>query len=739
MAAWWAHSRNAQGQRQELVAHLRAVAALARQFADPFGGGEVAERAGLWHDLGKFHPDWQHYLVQSEAEEEAARQQQRQPRRFRPPDHKGAGVKQALDCQLEALAFVIQGHHGGLPSQGEVRDFCHRVARGPASQQALALARQQLPELAPLSPPALPPWVTESRQTLEFFLRMIFSALVDADSLDTEAHRDPIAAQARGSATDLAALERQLTAAQQQLMASLATPNSPVNRVRREVYQTCLQAAEREPGLFRLTVPTGGGKTRSALAFALRHAVRHGLRRVVVALPYLSITEQTAAEYRAIFDSLDPRIVLEHHSNVEVQEDEEDFAATAVWARLASENWDAPLIVTTTVQLFESLFSNRRAATRKLHRLARSVIILDEAQALPVELLTPILDALRELVRHYGATVVLSTATQPAFEVIPLFRDLPATEIAPAPEPWFQLLRRVEYDWRLEPVEWDDVASWLRESPQALAIVNTKGDALALLQTLSDPTALHLSTLLCGAHRRAVLAEVRRRLEAGDPCRLVATQVVEAGVDLDFPLVVRALGPLDSVIQAAGRCNREGMLPHLGRVIVVQPKAGRLPPGVYRTATELTLSLVREGAGDADAPTTARHYFQQLLQLIPSGTDQPGIQQLRASFDYPQVAQRFRMIPDNTEAVVITSYGSPDEQERVRALLNQLRARQGNPRLLLRALQPYVVNLRTAAANQLREFIVPVIAGVGEWIRPHGYDPICGLVSETIRADELVI
>jgi CRISPR-associated endonuclease/helicase Cas3 len=370
--------------------------------------------------------------------------------------------------------------------------------------------------------------------------------------------------------------------------------------------------------------------------------------------------------------------------------------------------------------------------------LAESVIVLDEAQALPMPVLTPILDALRELVNHYRATVVLSTATQPAFDQLPVFRDTPAQTIGADPAPWFAALRRVRYEWQPGPLGWSEIAAILREAPQTLAVMNTKNDALALLDALDDADALHLSTLLCGAHRTAVIETVSRRLKAGEPCRVVATQVVEAGIDFDFPLVVRAFGPLDSVIQAAGRCNREGRLAE-GRVVIVEPAKGSLPPGLYRTAAGVTSTIVGSEPVDANDPAVARRYYEHLLRIVEPATDKKEVQAARKELNYPETARRFRMIDDDTEAVVVTTYGTPEQRARVRALVDDLRAQRGNPRESLRGLQPFMVNLRRHAADRVRHFIVPILDGIGEWIRPDGYHPVRGLLVDEVRADELVL
>lgn len=543
----YAHSQNHEGNRHLLVDHLRGTARRAGLFADAFGASELASLVALWHDLGKFNPEFQEYLLRCETEPSS---------HARGPDHKAAGAQLATS-HLGLLGLLIQGHHGGLQAQVHLKPWLDRSARDHRVADALTQAEQALPDLGPAAPPTVPEYTRGDPRAVELFLRMVFSTLVDADYFDTEEHFDLGRTERRGSRATVAQLWDWFKRDQDALT---RRGRGVVNQVRNDIYQACVEAAEQPPGLFRLTVPTGGGKTRSAMAFALRHALRHCHRRVIVAVPFLTITEQTAAVYQEIFEtSADDAVVLEHHSAA-ARAEGEDFRAGRVWARLAAENWDAPMVVTTTVQLFPSLFSNMPSRTRKLHRLARSVIILDEAQSLPPHLLGPTLNALRDLCEHYGATSALSTATQPAFEAIKEFADLPATEIVPDPSRYFRLLVRVRYEWWSEEVSWEDVAGLMRTERQALAVVNTKKDALALLAALDGPEALHLSTMLCGAHRRRVIEDMRRRLADGEPCRLVSTQVIEAGVDLDFPLVLWAMGPLDGIMQSAGRCNREGRL-----------------------------------------------------------------------------------------------------------------------------------------------------------------------------------
>ena len=725
---YYAHSQNQQGHRQELAAHLRGVAELSSSFAAAFDATELGRLLGLYHDIGKYSGDFQSYLLAAEAGIRAG---------GHGPDHKAAGAQYGISSGLGLAAMALQGHHGGLKTAPQFKEWIQTNQKDASIAGAAAQAAQLLTELRMPRKVALPPYILRDPVAADFYIRMLFSALVDADFLDTERHFSPERAPSRGTDISMRDLLERLLRFHEPLN---GRSSDPVGQARDEIYQACLTAAELPPGLFRLAAPTGGGKTISAMAFALRHAAKHGHRRVIVGVPFISITEQTADVYRSIFgaDESGKEIVLEHHSGVTGRDDEGDAVdPRRRWQRLAAENWDAPIVVTTTVQLFESIFAAGPGRCRKLHNLARSVILLDEAQSLPPRLLGPILSSLKELCSRYGATVLLSTATQPAFDAIPAFGEIPTTEVLPNAAELFRRLKRVEYEWRTDVVSrWEEIAGTLRRERQAMAILNTKRDALSLLQALDDPLALHLSTLLCGAHRRDVIKEVGRRLSTGNRCILVSTQVVEAGVNLDFPLVARALAPLDSIIQAAGRCNREGKA-EKGRVLVFRPEGGALPRGSYRTGAQLTASLLAAGNLDPDDPATTRLYFQRLYDSVD--TDGEGIQKLRSTLDFPEVEHRFKMIEDDTESVVIASYGTVEQQRRVKGLVERLAARDPHPRALLRQIQPYLVTVRRREAERYRRegLITPLAPGVGEW--QGRYDTVCGLVPEDPDPDAFVI
>ena len=488
-----------------------------------------------------------------------------------------------------------------------------------------------------------------------------------------------------------------------EFIAKLGVRSSPdVALVRNEVLRGSLRAAEQSPGFFSLTVPTGGGKTLASLAFALAHAERHSMRRLIFVVPFLTVIEQNAAVIRsAVGEREYGSVVLEHHSNVPTPSDDpadrDGQTAREVRQRLLAENWDAPVVITTAVQFFESLFSDRPTQVRKIHNIANSVVVFDEAQTFPPGLLRPLVGMLRQLVDEYRCTAVFCTATQPALAndlrgsdgSEPLLPRDSVREIAPDPPALFARLKRVDIGWPgsgTTPLS--TVAASMARVGRALAVVNTKKQARELFAQLlaHDPTAIHLSTRMCAAHRRAVVAEIRRRLEAQEPCLVASTQLVEAGVDVDFPAVWRAFGPLDSVAQAAGRCNREGKLPGLGRVAVFRPEDNSMPAGVYRRATGVTEVMLKVGDGSIDihAPSSFAGYFVRLYNS--SDLDGRRVLDARRVLDFPEVASRFKLIDDVTTWVLVP-YGKGAEWfERT------LRGEQFG-RGQLRQMQPFMVSL----------------------------------------------
>ncbi len=751
----FAHSKEAVPKEQwhRLEDHLRSTASLAAEFARAWGGSELAFLAGLWHDLGKYAPDWQEFLAKAGSEAPVLGEDtevtiesgnRSPPKRRRGPDHSTAGSLHSLKHFGErgpgafpglVLRFAIAAHHAGLDDRQGLKTRLDNPEKTARYERVIAQVPGDI--LSPGVEPALPSFLrtTGEENTLrmrrfEALVRMVFSALVDADYLDTEAFVES------GRGAEARPAQRQIwrplteygSVLETHLCSFDAASQTAVNRARRRVLKWCLAAAEGPRGAYSLTVPTGGGKTLSSLAFALRHARTHGHERVIVALPFLSILDQTADVYRKVFEeTLGPSLV-EHHSNVTPLRD-------TMANRLASENWHAPLIVTTQVQLFESLFSNRPRHCRKLHNLANSVVVLDEVQTLPVELLAPILDQLQELQQNYGVSLLLTTATQPALHSRPLgvlrFQGLDPRPVEIVPEgeanSLFEAFHRVEIEWpaRPDPLDWPTLASEIVGNPQALAIVHKRQDARDLwraCETVAPGEQIHLSALMCPAHRREVLARIRRLLSDGRQCRVVSTQLVEAGVDLDFPIVYRAMAGLESLAQSAGRCNREGLLPHLGRFIVFNPVTE--PPSLLKLHRDIAQVMLRaEPRLQLTRPETFRSYFDQLYAT--RNLDSRGVQPLRASLRFAEVAAKFRMIDDAGETVFVP-YG-----EEGRLAIQNLR--YGGPSVnAFRALQPFGVSIFPTALMELRAQSAVELFHDSIWVLVSdlNYDSNLGLVFE---------
>lgn len=670
---------------EPLEDHLHAVARLAAEFAGAFGAEEWGRLAGLWHDLGKYRPEFQARLLGSREQVE----------------HAGVGAALAHAKSRDRglpLAFVIAGHHAGLANlkssaEGNRRPLAARLQANRAVAEALRgvfPADIVAPEV-PLLPGFLLPFDETKRLLLEMWVRLLFSALVDADFLATEEFCRPERRLALPmNRTSIPDLSGKLDTHLDELVAGLSPEERerPVNQRRAQVLSACRAEAARPPGLFSLTVPTGGGKTLAVLSFALRHAVKNRLERVVVGIPFTSIIEQTAAVYKK---ALGEDNVLEHHSALDPKAAEETNREAELRRRLAAENWDAPVVVTTNVQLFESLFSAHPSRCRKLHRLTRSVIVLDEAQTLPPELLLPVLDVLRQLVDHYGASVVFTTATQPALgqrESLP--QGLVGVhEIAPRPPELAKSLRRVTVRWPdldAGPTAYPELAAEIAALPRVLAVVHRRADARVLAERLPAVGRFHLSALMCPAHRKVTLERLQEELRTGGVCRLVSTQLIEAGVDVDFAVVYRALAGVDSLAQAAGRCNREGkLLAEEGRFVVYLAETPP-PRGLPWKGFKVTHQMLREGGGQLDLldPAVYESYFRQLYQLCP--LDKHGVQAERRELNFAAVEQRFQMIEDGYTRPIVVPFGAALER------LEELR-RKGPGRDLLRSLQPFTVSV----------------------------------------------
>ncbi|MDQ0395878.1 CRISPR-associated helicase Cas3' [Labrys monachus] len=691
---YYAHSSEDQDRArwQPLAEHLRAVAELGAVRGGKFGAGKACAVAGWLHDLGKYTKEFQAYIA---------------GQRRDGGDHSTAGAQEVLRLAsarsdrliAELVAYAIAGHHAGLPDRsGETGSLDDRLVK--ALPQLDAVWRDEVEaDAAGLFPPAFEPHPDGSRHAFQFaFLgRMIFSTLVDADFLDTEAYYAGL--EGRPVDRDWPLLPGHVDRLVGLLDAHMAAktkaaPDTPLNRLRGEILGHVRAGAALAPGVFTLDVPTGGGKTLASLAFALDHARRWGMERIVYAIPFTSIIDQTATIFR---DALGEDVVLEHHSAIE--EEKPSNAEGRDKLRLAMENWDAPVVVTTNVQLFESLFANRSSRCRKLHNLARAVIVLDEAQTIPLPVLRPCVAALDELARNYGCTIVLCTATQPAL-ASPRFKGGfeigTDRELAPRPVDLHAALKRVTLELRGTMTD-DDLVEELAGHPQGLVVVNGRKHALDLYrkaEAVGLEGVIHLTTRQTAADRRRILQDVRQRLRDGRPCRLVATSLIEAGVDIDFPRAWRAETGLDQIMQAAGRVNREGRRPAEESLVVVFRPAEALPPTEIRGFAAAMQRVVAKGHRDLASQAAITDYFREVYWQRGGDLDRHGVatafvvdpRGMTTNFAYRTVAAKFRLVESGMEAVIVAI------EEEAGATLRALAA----------GLPP------AAAARRLQNFVVQV-------------------------------
>lgn len=712
-----AHLENSELKQPHILReHLSCVAALAEEFicqANP-RLGEATRWAGLLHDLGKYRIEFQDYL---------------RGRRISSFETHHAVYGAALAYLLAqkyksqgwiAVAFAIAAHHAGLHnSQGDgslnglVKNPNYKIFEDAAILENLRSKFEaenesvKIPEIL-----SNVEFVGTDKLKMETATRMIFSSLVDADFLDTEKHyqngreRAPLKLDEKL----LRSLLKKLEAARLKKVEEAKAKNADEKliEIRNSIYENCLRKAAEAPGFFSLTVPTGGAKTLAAMAFALRHALAHDLRRVVVVIPYLSIIEQNAKDYREIFGA---DVVIENHSSVVIREEDKssDFDERRNPLALAAENWDAPVVVTTSVQFIESLFSHKPSRCRKLHNIARSVVIFDEVQTLPPKLLEPLFSVWRELRDNYGVSFVFSTATQPAFRKNETnfkngFGANEMREITDDTDEIFRNLNRVEYDFEnfQKPRSWSEIASEMHNEPQILCVVNTRKHAFELWNELNrqkgennfsgsiDAATFHLSSAMCAEHRLEMIETIKKKLKNGDRCRVVSTQLIEAGVDLDFPVLFRAAAPLDSIVQAAGRCNREGKLTK-GRVVIFTPADNKLPPGVYRAATDIACSIL----GNIEAEDLATNYeifgnyFKRVYQMTDTGKE---IEDERKKLNFREVSSKAKVI-ENEGVAVIAPYKNAKEIVRKIRMKNLHTENVVFGKNDLRSLQRFMVNL----------------------------------------------
>ena len=693
---------------QTVKEHLENVAALAKQFAEPFGAGGMAEQCGLAHDVGKYTKDFQEHLRGA----------------LKKPDHSTAGAQEILPICGISGAYCIAGHHAGLMNGGGQMDSSQtsgtlygRMTKEinkeyQVYKQEISLQRPNPPQLTQLGTGGF---------TNSFFIRMLFSCLVDADFLDTEAFMKNQEVRA-WNGCDLPALLKKLESFLNEK--HWLEGKAGLNQKRSEILKTCIrEGTDSEKGLFTLTVPTGGGKTVASLAFALHHAVAHHMRRIFYVIPYCSIIEQTVDTFGEI---LGAKNVLAHYSGAEYDDENEQLAER----RLATENWDMPVVVTTAVQFFESLFSNKTSACRKLHNLADSVVVFDEVQTLPVSYLKPCVDAIAELTVNYGTSCVLCTATQPALQ--PFFKEyapnLQSKEICPNTEELYSLFRRVRYEPLGELTD-EELAQRLNDLKQVLCIVQTRKQAKNVYQLLNGEGCFHLSTLMTPRDRRDALEKIRKRLDDKKPCRVVSTSLIEAGVDVDFPTVYRAYAGLDSEIQAGGRCNREGRNAAQDSVVFLfQPESKYRVPDALKLPVQEAQS-VTAGVEDMTLPAVTQAYFSALYKDKGSAVDLKGIVKgfedgalSNGIFPFKTAARNFRFIENDTWTIFIPC------DETSRRMASQLQQEAFQPDVsFYRLLGQYCVSVYQNHFQELYPSLVMVGERLGILTVKNLYDTKLGL------------
>lgn len=653
--------------------HQRGVAKLASHFAEGFGCGDIAYVMGMIHDKGKEQEEWQKYIQGATGYNKEYESIKSGP----PHAYVGATISQMQYPQIAPLiAQAIAGHHRGLY---DYCDYIEETKRGiPKGVIMDDIIPYQFPKFSKLEP-----------FDLHHLVRILFSCLVDADTLDTEAFMTPEQAQLRGSHTSMQKLLAMLEQHLWELKSNAS--DTEVNRIRNYVQEQCIKESQGGGGFYSLTVPTGGGKTLASVLWALHHAIKNNLQRIIIAIPYTSIIVQTAATLKRIFGEDN---VLEHHSNINPDDIKDEERRERL--QLATENWDYPIIVTTNVQLFESLFSNRRSDCRKLHNIIRSVIILDEVQTLPIDFYKPIVHTLDSLQRVFGASILFTTASQPILSgriegtnPSASFGALQSVhEIIPPEARLHEKLRRVDLKFFEETKSYDEIAEELSKHQRVLCIVNTRRDAKELYNRLpKDGICLHLSRMMCPAHVSITIEQIKKTLTTQNdiPIRVIATQLIEAGVDIDFPVVFRQEAGLDSILQAAGRCNREGFHNICTTYVFSLGKEHPLPPGFITQTNNARLNMGRQH--DWFSPEAMACYFRQLYSRIDD-FDKKQMQKLlyKPECEFEEAAHQFRLIDDRTISIIINWNKSINLYEQLIS--------QGPSYSLMKRLAQYCVSIR---------------------------------------------
>lgn len=681
---------------QTLWDHLWGTADRAESFADAFSAGKYARKIALHHDIGKYSDNFQKRIRGSKIQ----------------VDHSSAGAKYLYESNKNALgliaAYCISGHHSGLPDGGSLSqprdgELYARLTKELDDYSASQIDfKDEDPRLS------TPETAIKNGFQMSFLTRMVYSCLVDADWLDTENFISGY--KPRGSFESIKSLWDRYS----RELARFGHPKSELNILRAEILQNCLDAAAGKSGVYTLTAPTGSGKTISSMAFALKHAIAQGMRRVIYIVPYNTIIEQNAEVFEKI---LGTENILQHHSGIAYANDEHSPEYRKL---LATENWDATVIVTSSVRFFESLYANRSSDCRKLHNIAGSVLVFDEAQMIPLAYLIPCVEVIKELVVNYRCSAVLATATQSSLDSY--FQPLRLKEIVSRPNEMYELFKRVRYDCSLGKLSDEELADKLQRHDQVLCILNTKRRAQALIEKIDG--AIHLSTSMYPLHRSRVLAEIRNKLDDGNPCVVISTSLIEAGVDVDFPVVYREMAGLDSVVQAAGRCNRENKRGRNESVVYVFESEDR-PHGSIAQNVSAYEYAARQ-VSDISSLEAIKHYFEQLRYIIgQEGLDRKSVVQTfndgaKAAFSMPfeSVAKAFHLIEEDTRSIYVLT----QEIELAARLRNKELSRE-----LFRELQKYSVSLRRSDFYKIEHQLERLDEEIFMLTVPEFYDETIGI------------
>lgn len=675
--AFIAHKLEDSDQVQPLIEHLQKTAAMAKQFGEIMGMGDLAYQTGLYHDIGKYSDQFQQYI---------------RGQRSGKIDHSTAGAQLMFKYKRVPESFCIAGHHAGIPDMGDQTDhdfegtWKGRLKRSIPDYQNY---KKELPEPQNVICSLMDQVSSDGIQFM-LFIRMLFSCLVDADFLDTERYMSEGKVY-RGGFDSISFLSQRFFSWLQEQ--GYMDPHSMLNKKRFSILQQCIHKGEENPGLFTLTVPTGGGKTLSSLAFAMRHAEKHHKQRIIYVIPYTSIIEQTADIFRDCFGDGN---VVEHHMNVSYGDDEEEMDTKHLTMRLAAENWDAPVIVTTNVQFFESLFSSRSSRCRKLHNVADSVIVFDEAQMFPLPFLKPSLKSIEGLVQYYGCTAVLCSATQPHLERFFKEYGMESREIVNNIPDLYHFFKRTSFV-NIGVIDYDALVSRIQQYSQVLCITLTKGGARQIYEKIKEKRSdsFYLSTDLCAVHRSVVINEIKKRLREGKKCCVISTSVISVGVDVDFPVAFLEKSGLDSLIQGAGRCNREGKRKvEDSHVFVFQTEKSR--SSRFLKQERQIMDVVEQEYEDISDPDAIRFYFDQLYMAKEAALDKYELLSVAFKLAFAYINQKVKLIQDETKSIFIPY---DEKAEKIaEQLCMGIRTRE-----LMRQAGKYTVSVRFAKPHQKRQ------------------------------------